>query len=369
MGIAREPHESRRLGLAVKGRSVDPLFWAGRRVLLTGHTGFKGSWMSLWLAQMKARVVGFALPPDTAPSLFELADVPRDVTSVFGDIRDRAQVAEAVAQADPEIAMHFAAQPLVQRSFAEPVETFATNVMGTVHLLEALRHCRHLKVVLVVTTDKVYENADTGAAFREGDRLGGHDPYAASKAATELVVSSYAAAFMDPAGIPIATGRGGNVIGGGDFSKDRIVPDIWRALSLGKAVTVRHPHATRPWQHVLDCLSGYLLYVESLAQDRQVPRALNFGPGLLEPISVAVLVETLQRALGVSHGWLQDTVQHPPEKRLLALDTSLARQVLGWRERLPDRAAIDATASWYKTLSSGADMRTVTLKAIGDYVS
>ena len=354
--------------LSDQGRRVDPAFWAGKRVLLTGHTGFKGGWAALWLAQMGARLTGYALPPADGPSLFALADVGRDIDNVFGDIRDQDRLAGVVAQADPEIALHFAAQPLVRHSFAAPVETFATNVMGTVHVLDALRPCRNLHAALVVTTDKVYDNEDTGRAFAEGDRLGGHDPYAASKAAAELVAASYAAAFLGPAGVPVATARGGNVIGGGDFSVDRIVPDVWRALANGEPVTLRHPDATRPWQHVLDCLAGYFLYVEALVRDGATPRALNFGPSPDTPISVATLVEAMQRALGADHGWIRDAAPRAPEKRLLALDPTLAQNALGWHERIGGAAAVQATAAWYRALAAGENMRVTTLRAIEDFV-
>lgn len=349
------------------GRSPDAGFWAGKRVLLTGHTGFKGAWASLWLDALGATVTGFALPPAAPPTLFALADVASATHSVFGDLRSQLEVAAVVARADPQVVLHLAAQPLVRRSFIDPVETFATNVMGTVHLLEALRHRRHLRAILIVTTDKVYLNEETGRAFTEDDRLGGHDPYAASKAAAEIVAASYAASFFDVMGVPLATARGGNVIGGGDFSVDRIVPDIWRALSSGATLTLRHPDATRPWQHVLDCLAGYLLHVEALARDPAAPRALNFGPEPGAPVTVAALVETMQNALGLAGRWTPDPRHHPREMHRLALDSSRARRELGWRDRLPGGAAIEATAEWYKAFAAGADVGAHTRRAIRDY--
>ena len=356
-------------GLAVSeaGRRVDPAFWRGKRVLLTGHTGFKGGWAALWLEAMGADVFGFALPPATEPSLYALAGLDRRHDARLGDLRSPADVAAAVVAARPQIVLHMAAQPLVRRSFAAPIDTFATNVMGTAHLLETLRGTPGLEAVLVVTTDKVYANAETGRAFAEADPLGGHDPYAASKAAAELVTASYAASFFDTAGIPVATARGGNVIGGGDFSADRIVPDIFRALSAGAPVALRHPQATRPWQHVLDCLAGYLLHLEALASDPGTPRALNFGPDPATPITVAALVEAMQAALGSAHGWTRDADDHPREMTLLSIDPTAARRILGWRDRLPASAAIEATAAWYKALAAGADMRAFTLRQIEDF--
>ena len=349
-------------------RRADPAFWSGKRVLLTGHTGFKGAWAALWLRAMEARVFGFALSPSTEPSLYALTNLDRQIEDGLGDLRAPKTVADAVIAAKPQIVLHMAAQPLVRRSFAAPIETFATNVMGTAHLLEALRGASGLEAVLVVTTDKVYANAETGRAFGEGDPLGGHDPYAASKAAAELVTASYAASFFDAAGVPVATARGGNVIGGGDFSADRIVPDVLRALTAGQAVTLRHPEATRPWQHVLDCLAGYLLHIESLVREpRTTPRALNFGPDPAAPITVAALVEAMQKALGSAHGWTRDVGNHPREMRLLAIDSANARRALGWRDRLPGVAAIAATAAWYEAFVAGRDMCAFTLRQIEDF--
>jgi CDP-glucose 4,6-dehydratase len=349
------------------GHAVNRAFWQGKRVLVTGHTGFKGAWASLWLTRLGARVTGFALPPDEPPTLFALTNLASDIDSQFGDLRNCATVSGAVARADPQIVLHMAAQPLVRRSFVDPVETFETNMMGTVHLLDALRGRPRVEAVLVVTTDKVYANDEAGCAFKEYHQLGGHDPYAASKAAVELIVASYAKSFFDATGVPVATARGGNVIGGGDFSVDRIIPDVWRALCRGAPLKLRNPDATRPWQHVLDCVAGYLLYAEALARDPEAPRALNFGPEPGAEVTVATLVETMQKALGAKSNWERDEGPHPREMRLLALDSKRARQVLGWRDLLPGRAAIGATAEWYKAFAAGADMRAHTFRAIEDY--
>lgn len=258
--------------------ALDPSFWRGKRVLLTGHTGFKGSWAAIWLSGMGAKVTGLSLPPDQSPSLFELAGVASLAESLLVDLRDEAAVARALAGRPFDLVLHMAAQPIVRTAIAAPVETFASNVMGTVHLLQALRGQPDLKAALVVTSDKVYANAETGRAFAEGDALGGKDPYSASKAATEIAVASFARSYFEPAGIPLATARGGNVIGGGDFSRDRIVADIVRAARGQEQVVLRHPEATRPWQHVLDCVAGYLVYLQALAGDPTTPRAMNFGP-------------------------------------------------------------------------------------------
>lgn len=346
---------------AATARLPNPDFWRGRPILLTGHSGFKGGWAALWLARMGARVTGLALPPDTTPSLFALAGVDRDVESRFVDLRDREATERAVISAEPEIAIHMAAQPLVREGLRDPVSTFATNVMGTVHLLDALARVERLRAVLVVTSDKVYAGRDDAVAFTETDPLGGKDPYSASKAAQELVAASYAASRFAPEGVRLATARGGNVIGGGDFSEDRILPDIVRAARAGSPLVLRHPEAVRPWQHVIDCLAGYLVYCEALVEAEAVPTALNFGPLGQAPTTVAALAETVQSILGATSGWRHEPVPGSLEARFLMLDSSLARTVLGWGEALPGAAAIEAAARWYGAWLEGADMRQATL--------
>lgn len=347
---------------------IDAHFWRGRRVLLTGHTGFKGAWAALWLHQMGAKVSGIALAPETDPNLFSLAGVTALIDSHILDLRDRAAVKALVTRLDPEIVLHMAAQPLVRRSYVDPVGTFEANVMGTVHLLDALRSGASLRTVLVVTTDKVYENNESGHAFREDDRLGGHDPYAASKAATEIVTASYARSFFAERGICVATARGGNVIGGGDFSEDRLIPDIWRAARAGTPLKLRHPNASRPWQHVLDCLSGYFAYIRALDERADVPLALNFGPHPDAPaISVAELAEAVQSTLGNAHEWRRDEAPAPHEMSALDIDSSLARATLGWEDRLPGRQAVQWLVDWYKALDSGADMQSRTQEQLAAY--
>jgi CDP-glucose 4,6-dehydratase len=334
--------------------SPDPGFWRDRRVLLTGHTGFKGAWASVWLARLGARVTGLSLAPDTEPSLWGGMGSGLIDEAIVGDIRDPGIVRDAVARARPSVVLHMAAQSLVRRSYAEPVETFATNVMGTVHLLEALRTCDGLDAILVVTTDKVYANANQGRDFVEADPLGGHDPYSSSKAAAEIATASYAASFFAPRGTRVATARAGNVIGGGDWAPDRLIPDVWRAAKRGEAVTLRHPDATRPWQHVLEPLAGYFLYLEAMARRRDVPAALNFGPPAGAAATVASVAEAMAGALGAPTAWRRDEAPAPPEMKLLSLDPSRAMETLGWRPRLSSEEAVQWSARWYAEHDKGA---------------
>lgn len=341
-------------GLGIVG--VDPGFWRGRRVLLTGHTGFKGAWCALWLHRMGAHVTGLALPPDTRPSLFAGAGIESIIASRFVDLREPEAVGRIVTDADPEIVLHLAAQALVRRAFESPVETFATNVLGTVHLLDALRSAPSLRAVLVVTSDKVYRNDDSGTPFREDDPLGGSEPYGASKAAAEIATRAMAAYFAMQ-DVRIATVRGGNVIGGGDYAPDRLVPDIVRAVQEGRPVALRHPGSTRPWQHVLDCLAGYLAYAQALAEGCPLPKALNIGPGDGPPVPVSELAEAMLTALGSAAGWRHDDRPQPREARALALDSSRARTILGWRDLWSGQDAVDATASWFQAVREGIPMR------------
>lgn len=330
-------------------------FWRGKRVLVTGHTGFKGSWAAIWLNTLGAEVTGLALAPDQTPSLFDLAGVASLVESHLVDLRDRAGVAGFLETRRFDLILHMAAQPIVRASIEDPVATFATNVMGTVHLLDSLRAQPDLKAVLTVTSDKVYANAETGRAFVETDALGGKDPYSASKAACEIVTQSYGRSFFEPAGVPLGTARGGNVIGGGDFSRDRIVADIVRAARAGEAVVLRHPEATRPWQHVLDCLAGYFRHLEALASDPATPRALNFGPrsGGRE-VTVGELATLGVEALG-GRPWRHEPDPTSLEARSLAIDASLARRVLGFESRLDAPQAVALTMDWYRRQMSGED--------------
>jgi CDP-glucose 4,6-dehydratase len=352
--------------VSASARLPDPDFWRDRRVLLTGHTGFKGSWAALWLARLGARATGFALPPDQTPALFDLARVEGDIRSLIGDLRAPAAVGAAVAAADPQIVLHFAAQPLVRRAIADPTGTLASNVMGVVHLLEAMRGAPSVERIVIVTSDKVYDNRENGRPFKEDDPLGGKDPYSASKAAAEIVTRSFAQTYFSSRGVAVVTARGGNVIGGGDYAEDRIVPDIVRAAAAGEPPKLRMPDATRPWQHVLDCIAGYFLYAETPANG--VSAALNFGPDPDAPITVAGLARAILSALGREPVF--DCAPRPDslEMKTLAIDSRRAGSELGWRNRLAGAAAIEWTAEWYARVGRGEAPRAVTLDQLDRYV-
>ena len=335
-------------------------FWHGRRVLLTGHTGFKGAWLCVWLKSLGAEVWGYALAPSVEPNLWSIMTAPaqsaRTRRSVIADIRDVQRVGEAVARADPQIVIHMAAQALVRESYRDPLGTYATNVMGTATLLHACRSLRHLECVVVVTSDKVYENRGEGRAFDERDRLGGHDPYSNSKACTELVSSSFRDSFFAD-GPPIATARAGNVIGGGDWSEERLIPDCVRALKSGRPVVLRYPDAVRPWQHVLEPLSGYLTLAEALVTvPKKAPRAVNFGPDPASFCTVREVVDAFGARFAGKPGWVRDPSPQPSEAQALTLSSALAGHALGWRPRLDMRESISWTADWYLAHSAGEDM-------------
>jgi CDP-glucose 4,6-dehydratase len=346
-----------------------PAFWRGRRVLVTGHTGFKGSWLALWLAELGATVFGLALPPDTNPAHYTLAAVDGVVQSTIADLRDPEATAAVVTAADPEIVLHLAAQSLVRRGLATPAETFASNVMGTAHLLDALRSRARPRTVLVVTSDKVYAGHEDMSAFTEGDELGGNDPYSASKAAVELLVRAYRASYFAGSETALATARGGNVVGGGDFAADRLVPDAVRAAMTQTPLVLRHPEATRPWQHVLDCLCGYLVYAEALGDGKAVPPALNFAPDARVPAPTVGEVATIVcTELGHAASW-----QHCPdpasrERMTLRIDASLANEALGWRSRFSGRDAVVAAAKWYGDWLGGDNPAALTRLAIADFM-
>jgi len=346
---------------------ITPEFWQGKRVLLTGHTGFKGTWMALWLESLGATVFGFGLAPETQPSLFNLLSPWSGLQSIIGDVRDADAVKRAVAEADPEIVIHMAAQALVRRSYRDPVGTLSTNVMGTVNVLEALRGAKNLKVALVITSDKVYQNTDDGEAFVEDAPLGGDDPYSASKAAQEIITKAWAKSFFNDQGVVIATARAGNVIGGGDFSEDRLIPDIYRALAAGEKLTLRSPDATRPWQHVLDLNAGYLMYVERLAlQQDNTPLAMNFGPKPGPSSTVGALTKMMMSALGQDMP-MDILPSKLKEKTLLSVDARLAHDVLGWCARLDMDATVRLTADWYGAFLNGANAKDITARQLKDY--
>jgi CDP-glucose 4,6-dehydratase len=336
-----------------------PGFWAGRRVLLTGHTGFKGGWMALMLERLGANVTGVALAPNTTPNFVELTGPWNGVASILCDIRDRKGLAEIVSKAAPEIVIHLAAQALVRESYDDAVGTIETNVLGTVHLLEALRSVPGTVAVLVVTSDKVYENRGGAASFPEHAPLGGHDPYSASKAATEIVTSAYARSFFDSGRTKVCTARAGNVIGGGDWARDRIIPDLWRGYSEGRVVELRNPGAVRPWQHVLDPLYGYLLFLRMMIEaPRSAPGALNFGPADGPPVTVQDIAERFCRVLGIDGlTKIGASDASKPESPFLAIDPSLAMKTLDWRPQLPVNEAVGWTCEWYKAYRDGRNMR------------
>ena len=335
-------------------------FWRGRRVLLTGHTGFKGTWLSLWLQGMGAEITGLALAPLVDPNIWSIIAAALNdakmLHSVIADIRDAPRVAEVVRRADPQIVVHMAAQALVRESYRDPLGTYATNVMGTASVLQACRSLRHLECAVIVTSDKVYENQGTGRAFAEGDRLGGHDPYSNSKACCELLTMSFRDSFFLE-GPPVATARAGNVIGGGDWSEDRLIPDCVRALAAGQFVNLRYPDAVRPWQHVLEPLSGYLMLAQALVEAPQkAPRAVNFGPDPASFCTVREVTEVFGARLAGKTGWAHDTNPRPQEAQALTLSSALARQSLGWRSRLDIQESLSWTADWYHAYSAGEDM-------------
>jgi CDP-glucose 4,6-dehydratase len=349
--------------------AVNAAFWAGKRVLVTGHTGFKGSWTAIWLAGLGAEVTGLALAPDQSPALFDLAGVGVLTDSHFADLRDPAAVAAVLDGKSFDLVLHMAAQPIVRTAIADPVATFASNVMGTAHLLQALRAQKSLAAILVVTSDKVYANSEAGRAFREGDPLGGKDPYSASKAATEIVARSFALSYFEAAGVRLATARGGNVIGGGDFSRDRLVADIVRAARAGEPVVLRHPDSTRPWQHVLDCVAGYLRHLEALATEPATPRALNFGPRPGGPeVSVGELATLGVEALGAKP-WRHEPDPTSLEAKSLAIDATLARQALGFESRLDAPRAVALTMDWYARQARGENALDLCKAQIADYES
>jgi CDP-glucose 4,6-dehydratase len=323
-------------------------------VFLTGHTGFKGAWMSLWLRLLGAEVTGYALAPHTEPNLFDLT--VSDSPSRIGDIRDAGAVRDALSAADPQIVIHMAAQALVRESYRDPIATYATNVLGTAILLEACRELEHLECVIIVTSDKVYENQGEGRPFVETDRLGGHDPYSNSKACAEFVTASFRESFFRH-GPPIASVRAGNVIGGGDWSQDRLIPDCVRALQAREPVALRYPEAVRPWQHVLEPLSGYLALAEALVEAPDAaPRAVNFGPDPSSFCRVHEVVDAFSARFSGKPGWRRDLGQHPLEATTLTLSSALAQSSLGWRPRLQVGESLAWTADWYRAYTAGEDM-------------
>lgn len=343
-------------------------FWHGRKVFITGHTGFKGSWLSLWLSHLGAKVFGYSTLPPTEPNLFSVARIANLLAGhVIGDVRDVAALQSALSAASPEIVLHLAAQPLVRESYRDPIGTYATNVMGTVHLLEAIRTCPSVRAVVNVTTDKCYENKEWLWAYRESEPLGGRDPYSSSKTCSELVTAAYRASFLETSGVALASARAGNVIGGGDWAPDRLLPDFFRAIAAATPLEVRFPAATRPWQHVLEPLSGYALLAELLTTGGvRHASAFNFGPSESSTRTVSSILDYLTARIP-NAAWRLAGTEHAHEAELLKLDSSKARSELGWRERWPLETALSMTVDWHAAWHAGRDMREVCLDQITTY--
>jgi CDP-glucose 4,6-dehydratase len=357
-------------------RSVHPdcNFWPDKRVLLTGHTGFKGAWLVMWLNRLGAKVTGISLEPSTTPNLFNLANIHDSCDSHFCDIRNGEKLAILIKKAQPETVFHLAAQPLVRESYRLPLETFSTNVMGTAHVLNALRGLDGVLAAVMVTTDKVYRNSEWSWAYREDDVLGGHDPYSASKAASEIVISSYRCAYLAEQGVSVASARAGNAIGGGDWSPDRLIPDAVRAWQSGKPLTIRNPNSIRPWQHVLEPLAGYLALASAMAtseksNNNDLCSAFNFGPPIDATASVKDVIKLAQTSYGSGMVDFEGHINGPHEASVLTLDAAKARSLLNIRPQWPLAEAIRRTMDWYRAQHQGADAQTLCEGDIAEYES
>lgn len=349
---------------------MNALFWKSRRVLITGHTGFKGSWLSLWLQTLGAHVYGFSLAPNAEQNLFSIAQVSENMQSTFGDIRDFDLIDQAVQDIQPEIIFHLAAQPLVRRSYTNPIETYSTNVMGTVHILEAAKKCNSVKAIVNVTTDKCYENKEWLWGYRENDRLGGNDPYSNSKACSELVTQAYRNSFFNLTDVSVSTARAGNVIGGGDFADDRLIPDLIRNTISGEKTQIRYPDAVRPWQHVLESLSGYLLLAEKSHEfPGKYNHAWNFGPNLQDGIQVKCIIEKFNQNWGSDFTEINFEVNGSElhEANLLRLDSTKSASNLNWKPLLDIDSRIAWTAKWYQAWLENKDMKQYTVAQINAY--
>jgi CDP-glucose 4,6-dehydratase len=356
----------------LEGLAVNPSFWSTKRVLVTGHTGFKGSWLSVWLQHLGAQLAGYALPPATEESLFHLANVAEPMQSVYADIRDSERLKQLFEDFQPEIVFHLAAQPLVRLSYLIPAETYEVNVMGTIHVLEAARNIASCRCVLIITSDKCYENKEWAWGYRECDAMGGHDPYSSSKGCAELVTAAYRKSFFEKPDmigqVGLASARAGNVIGGGDFSPDRLVPDLMATIASGKSLLIRNPDAIRPWQHVLEPLSGYLTLAEMLWKNpAEYSQGWNFGPAPADVRPVRWIVEKLSEYWSGRISWEIDSAPKPHEAQLLTLDSAKARMLLGWTPRWTLEQALRAIAEWQDAYMNGESVRRVVLRQIGAY--
>lgn len=354
--------------MEIKKSIINKKFWQGKKVLITGHTGFKGSWLCLWLRMLGANLYGYSLNPPTNPSLFEEAKIANNMSSIIGDVRDYNKFLEFILKCEPEIIIHLAAQPIVRNSYDFPIETYDTNIMGIVNILEAGRKSKSLKAFLNVTTDKCYENKEISRGYREDEPMGGHDPYSSSKGCSELITSAYRRSFYKDKKINLASARGGNVIGGGDWSNDRLVPDILRSFESNKPVIIRNPHSIRPWQHVLDVLYGYLLLTQKLYEnDDKFSSAWNFGPNYEDSKSVKWIVEYMNNKWQKAPGWLEDETTNPYEANSLKLDISKARENLGWEPIWNLEQSLEKVIEWHKHWLARKDIQNICEQHINIY--
>ena len=353
---------------------VNTSFWSQKRILVTGHTGFKGGWLCVWLKELGADVHGVSLPPVSFPNFFEKSSVSSGMQSIYEDIRDSSAINKIFLEVRPEIVIHMAAQPLVRKSYADPVETYATNVMGTLNILEAIRSVNTVRAGIMVTTDKCYENHERLSGYKEHEPMGGHDPYSSSKACAELLISSYRRSFFsnesyDQHGTSIASVRAGNVIGGGDWAEDRLIPDFIRAIEIGEDIIIRNPNAIRPWQHVLDALFGYLELAENLYEDNSFVGAWNFGPREGNEKPVQWVVDKLIQLSGKNVSWKADDRSHPHEANYLKLDCEKANSLLGWHPKWDLENALERVMEWHLADMSGGNLSILSLQQISEYMN
>ncbi|MBV1870602.1 MAG: CDP-glucose 4,6-dehydratase [Gammaproteobacteria bacterium] len=352
---------------AVVRVEINPKFWNNRKVFITGHTGFKGSWLCLMLRSVNANICGYSLPPPSQPNLFESANIAACLTSIHGDIRNHEHLHSSINKFQPQTVIHLAAQSLVRESYTNPLSTYDTNVMGTINVLEGIRKCPNIESAVIVTSDKCYENKEWHWPYRENEALGGHDPYSSSKACVEILTASYRQSFFDDSKTGVASVRAGNVIGGGDWAKDRLIPSLLHAIQHNYSAQIRNPHAIRPWQHVLEPLSGYLKLAEQLNTNKQLAEAWNFGPSNNENKAVSWIADHINNYWGNNSGWTTNKETNPHEAHILNLDSSKARTILGWKPTLSIDEALQLTVLWHKAFLEEQNMQEFTLKQIKEY--